>query len=195
MAGNADNINIWKDAEVWFSLDDTAQVNADGTFDEKWMHVGLLNDGSSIGHERDADRNEVKSWGGKLQLTDQKFNKDTRSFESIEDNETTFALMWPNSTYAATGSTVLKVPHDAVGIVALKTVNQKGDTLIDVTRREANVYPSSMDKNDDGASTTEFTVEVLADDEDSLYDRLTLAKGETPVIEPDVIRIKAPVTP
>lgn len=194
MAGNADNINIWKDAEVWYNPDDAAQVNADGTFDETWLHVGLLNDGSSIGHERDADRNEIKSWGGKLQLTDQKFNKDTRSFTSIEDNETTFMLMWPNSTYVPTGSTVLKVPHDAVGVVALKTVNQKGETLIDVTRRQANVYPSSMDKNDDGASTTEFTVEVLADDEDALYDRLRLAKGETPVVEPTAIRIKAPVT-
>lgn len=190
MAGNANNINIWKDAEVWFSLDEDAQVNSDGTFDEAWLNVGLLNDGSSIGHERDADRNEVNSWGGKLQLTDQKFNKDTRTFEAIEDNETTFGLMWPDSTYAETGATTLKVPYDAVGVVALKTVNQKGKTLIDITRRPAHVYPSSMAKNDEGASTTEFTVDVLADDDNSLYDRLTLLKGETPTVEPDVIRVK-----
>jgi len=195
MAGNSANINLWKDAEVWFSLEEDAKVAADGTFGADWMHVGLLNDGSSLGQERDADRNEIKSWGGKLQITDQKFNKDSRTFETIEDNETTFKLMWPNSTYAPTGSTVLKVPQDAVGVIAFKTTNQKGEVLIDVSRKTANVYPSNQDKNDDGASTTEFTAEIMADDTDSLYDRLRLAKGETPVVEPDVIRIEGATPP
>lgn len=189
MANNSDNIRIWKDAEVWISTDEAAVVAADGTFDETWSHVGLLNGGSEIGQEFDTDRVEVPSWGGKIRLTDQNFKKDTRSFTALEDNATTFALIWPNSDYVASGSTVLRAPNDASVVVAFKTTDQKGRVVIDVTRDTANVYPSGTAKADEGASTTEFTVDVRPDDTDSLYDRLTLAAGESPVVSPDVIRI------
>lgn len=192
MANNPDLIRIWKDAEVWVSDDPAAIVAADGTFGVEWAHVGLLNGGSELGQEFDTDRVEVPSWGGKIRATDQNFKKDTRTFSALEDNETVFSLMWPNSTYAATGSTVLRAPTDALVVVAFKTVDQKGRVLIDVTRDLANVYPSSANKSDEGASATEFTVDVRPDSTDSLYDRLTLAPGAAPVVSPDVIRIGAP---
>lgn len=194
MANNADNIRIWKDAEVWITPEPDAVVNPDGTFTEDWAHVGLLNGGSEIGQEFDTDRVEVPSWGGKIRVTDQNFKKDSRSFAALEDNETTFGLIWPNSTYAETGSTVLRAPRDATVVVAFKTVDQKGRTVIDITRELANVYPTGQAKSDEGASATEFTVEVLPDSTDSLYDRLVVAPGGAPDVEPEVIRI-GPGTP
>lgn len=193
MANNADMIRIWKDAEVWISQDEDAKVGADGTFGADWAHVGLLNGGSEIGQEFDTDRIEVPSWGGKIRLTDQNFKKDTRTFTALEDNETTFSLMWPNSVYPGdSGSTVLRAPSDAIVVVAFKTTDQKGRVVIDVTRDTANVYPSGAAKSDEGASTTEFTVDVRPDSTDSLYDRLVLAPGESPEVTPDVIRVETP---
>lgn len=189
---HARNINIWKNAEVFISTEKDPKVNTDGSFDNKvWKFVGLLNEGSSIGQEADTERNEIKSWGGVLRLTDQKFNKDTRTFETIEDNETTFQLMYPNSKYVASGSTTIMAPEDAKVFIAFKTTNSWGDVVIDASRLRANVYPSNTDKNDDGASTTEFTAEIRKDDKDALYDRLTIkGTGETTVVSPEVIRIK-----
>ena len=81
----------------------------------------------------------------------------------------------------------------APGVVAMRVERsldgRKGRVLIDVTRDLANVYPSSANKSDEGASATEFTVDVRPDSTDSLYDRLTLAPGSSPVVSPDVIRI------
>lgn len=169
----AQNVNIWKDAEVWVADLDTAKVEADGTFGEDWVSVGVLAEGSSIGQSPETDRTEVKAFGGTLITTDQKFSKDVRTFTSLEDNDTTFALIWPNSYKSASGSYILKKPQDALKVVAFKTVNQNGKTVVEVTRQKANVYPSSMDKADDGASTVEFSVEVRADENDTLYERHT----------------------
>lgn len=183
------NIRIWKNAEVWVSHEEDAVVNPDGTFGADWAHVGLLNGGSEIGQEFDTDRVEVPSWGGKIRVTDQNFKKDSRSFAALEDNETTFGLIWPNSEYVETGSTVLRAPNDARVVVAFKTVDQNGRTVIDITRELANVYPTGQAKTDEGASPTEFTAEVLPDSTDSLYDRLVVATGGAPDVEPDVIRV------
>lgn len=190
----ARNINLWKDAEVYVSHDDTAQVNADGTFDpETWSFVGLLNAGSPIGQDPDITRNDIQSFGGVLQIKDTKFNKDVRTFDALEDNETVFELMWPGSEFVPNGSGVIVAPlTDAEVIIAFKTENSYGDIYVDVSRRKASVYPSARDKNDDGASTTQFTADVMKDDEGGLYDYLRLRNdGTTPEVAPEVIRIKA----
>lgn len=187
MAGN--NIRIWKNAEVWVSHEAEATVSPEGTFGENWAHVGLLNGGSEIGQEFDTDRVEVPSWGGKIRVTDQNFKKDSRTFSALEDNETTFGLIWPNSQFQETGSTVLRAPNDARVVVAFKTVDQNGRMVIDISRELANVYPTGQAKSDEGASATEFTAEILPDSTDSLYDRLVVAAGGTPDVQPDVIRV------
>lgn len=184
------NVNIWKNAEVLVSDEDQAQVEADGTFGADWLHVGMLAGGSSIGQERDADRNEVEGWGAQLITTEQKFKKDTRTFTALEDTETTFGLMYPNSQYNEGGVTIVMAPEDAKKIVAFRTVNQNGKTVIEVTRIKANVYPSNMDKNDDGASTVEFTVEVRKDAKNAMYERATFNEDATDVI-PEITRFKS----
>ena len=166
----AENVHIWKNAQVWISDDEKAQVESNGTFGDGWLHVGMLAGGSSIGQERDADRSDIEGWGAQLIATDQKFKKDTRKFTALEDTKTTFELMYPNSEYNEGGTTVIMAPVDALKVVAFKTTDQHGKTYIEVTRTKANVYPSSMDKNDDGASQTEFTVDVRKDSKGALYE-------------------------
>lgn len=189
----ARNINLWKDAEVWFSPQKDAQVNKDGTFDPTvWAFVGLLNTGSEIGQEIDVERNDIESFGAKKQMTDVKVRKDSRTFSALESNEVTYQLMWPGSTpYTDNGVMVLMGPvNPAKGVFAFKTVNSFGDVYIDITRRFADVYASGQARGDDGASVTEFTVEVMMDDKKAFYDRLVLRGDGVQAETPNPIRVK-----
>ena len=180
----ARNINLWKDAEVYYSDDEDPKIGADGSIDpEVWAFVGLLNEGSSITREADVERNDIKSFGGKKQMTDVKANKDTRTFTPMEDNEVVYQIMWPGSTpYTDNGVMVLAAPKTTTsGFFAFKTVNSFGDVLIDVTRRKADAYVESEDKNDDGAETRDITVDVMADTPGGWYDRLRIKSDGTTV--------------
>lgn len=179
------NINLWKDAEVWVSDDSEATVAADGSFGDDWAFVGLLAEGSSVGREQDADRNDINSFGGKKQMTDIVFRKDTRTFDAIEDNETTYELLWPGSEYVENGVSVKMTPREAASkVVAFKTVNSHGDVHIDISRRKADIYATAEDKSDDGAEAKSFTVDVMADDFDALYDHLRIRNDGTTVNQP-----------
>ena len=193
---NARNINVWKDAEVYVSTDDTAQVNADGTFDSAvWDFFGLLNTGSSISQEMDIARNDIQSFGGITQMQDVRFNKDSRTVTALEDNAVTFELLWPGSTYLDDGVSVLRAPEKtAEVVVAFKTTNSFGDVLIDISRRPALAYAPGMGINDEGASTTDYTFDVLRDEDGGLYDRLRI-KDDGTAVPADLtpVRIAEPV--
>lgn len=184
------NIDIWKDAEVYVTSNEDLKFPADGSDpQEGWEFVGLLNGGSTIGRESDINRTEVQSFGGVLQLTDVRFNKDTRTFTALESNEVTFSLIWPNSEYKTNEAGVLLAPeNDAERVIAFKTTNSHGDTEIQVSRRPAIIYPAAQDKNDEGATTTDFTVEVRKDDEGGLYDWIRVPAGESVAKIPEVIK-------
>lgn len=179
------NINLWKDAEVWVSDSEDATVASDGTFGAVWAFVGLLAEGSAVGREQDADRNDINSFGGKKQMTDVVFRKDTRTFDAIEDNATTYELLWPGSTYVENGVSVKMTPREAASkVVAFKTVNSHGDVHIDISRRKADIYATTEEKSDDGAESKSFTVDVMADDFDALYDHLRIRNDGTAVNQP-----------
>lgn len=189
------NINLWKHAEVYTSTKDDPKVATDGTFDPAtWDFVGLLNDGAAIGQEPDITRNDVKSFGGVLQIKDTKFNKDSRTFTALEDNEVTFSLLWPGSKFVDDGKGAIKAPNvDAEVFIAFKTVNSFGDIYIDVSRRKASVFASNRDKADNGASTTQFTADIMMDDKGFIYDYLRIkAKDGEAEVEVETIRIANP---
>lgn len=193
MVDVADRVHIWKNAEVYISIvgAEDPKAEADGTFGDDWLQVGILADGSSIGQERDADRTEILGWSSQLIATDQKFKKDTRSFSTLEDNEVVWSLMWPNSEYPVDGTpTVVLAPQDAQRHIGFRTTDQHGNVHVEVSRLEANIYPSSMDKADDGASTTEFTSEIRKDADGALYDKAVFSGTGVSVASPDVIRFK-----
>ena len=188
------NINLWKHAEVYTSTKDDPKVATDGTFDPAtWDFVGLLNDGAAIGQEPDITRNDVKSFGGVLQLKDNKFNKDVRTFTALEENEVTFSLMWPGSKFVENGKGTIKAPaEDAEVFIAFKTKNSFGDVYIDISRRTASVFASNRDKADTGASTSQFTADVKMDDKGFIYDFLRIkATDEVAEVDAETIRIAA----
>lgn len=187
-------IDVWKDAEVYWSTEDDPQVGLDGSFDPKvWKFIGLLNDGSAISQEPEVDRTEINSFGGVLQLLNNKFKKDTRGFDALEMNDVTFPLLWPGSEFKEGKPGVLMAPENpAEGYIAFKTTNSFGDVYIDVSRRKALVYSDGgNERNDDGASVTKFKAEIRKDQYGALYDYLRLRGDDTPDDLPKVIRFSA----
>lgn len=187
-------IDVWKDAEVYWSTDDNPQVGLDGSFDPKvWKFIGLLNDGSAISQEPEVDRTEINSFGGVLQLMNNKFKKDTRGFDALEMNDVTFPLLWPGSVFKEGEPGVLLAPENpAEGFIAFKTTNSFGDIYIDVSRRRALVYADGgNERNDDGASVMQFKAEIRKDQYGALYDYLRLKGDDTPDDLPEVIRFSA----
>ena len=190
----ARNIDIWKDAEVYTSTDPDPKIGFDGSFDPKvWSFIGLLNDGSAITQEPDVDRKEINSFGGVLQLMNNKFKKDTRGFDALEMNDVTFPLLWPGSEFKEGEPGVLMAPENPAEVfIAFKTTNSFGDIYIDVSRRRALVYSEGgNERNDDGASVTQFKAEIRKDQYGSLYDYLRLRGDDTPDELPEVIRFSA----
>ena len=173
----ARNIDLWKDAEVYFSDADDPKIGADGSLaPETWAYVGLLNVGSSISRESEIERNDIESFGGIKQMTDVKSKKDVRTFTPMENNGVVYEIMWPGSTaFTDDGVMVLAAPKTVTkGFFAFKTTNSFGDVLIDVTRRRADAYIDSEEKNDAGAEVHDVTVDVLEDDLGQWYDRLRI---------------------
>ncbi|MGV0868688.1 hypothetical protein [Corynebacterium kalidii] len=193
----ANRVHIWKNAEVYISIvgAEDPKAEANGTFGADWLQVGILADGSTIGQEREADRSDVLGWSAQLIDTDQKFTKDIRTFTALEDNEVVWSLMWPNSAYPEAGvPTVVLAPQDAKRFIGFRTTDQHGNVHVEVSRLEASIYPASMDKADDGASTTEFTAEIRKDSDGALYDKAVFDGTGADVTDVDVIRFKSEVT-
>ncbi|MBB1022965.1 MULTISPECIES: hypothetical protein [unclassified Dietzia] len=188
---NADNVRFWDDAEIFYSPDANAKVNADGTFGDAWASTGFLNAGADLGQERDTERQEAEGFGGRLLKSRQRFKKDTWAFTAAEDNETIHKLMWPNSPYVVDGTGVLRVPRDAEGVFARKLVDADGAITIDVTRAMASCYPSNLNNADGGHQTREFTVEVRPDEDNALYDRFHKSASDDALEPLEVIRIEA----
>ncbi|OFK27235.1 hypothetical protein HMPREF2822_12395 [Corynebacterium sp. HMSC062E11] len=184
-------IDVWKDAEVYWSTEKDPKIGFDGSFDPKvWSFVGLLNDGSAITQEPEVDRTEINSFGGVLQLLNNKFKKDVRGFDALEMNDVTFPLLWPGSDFKEGKPGVLMAPENpAEGFIAFKTTNSFGDVYIDVSRRKALVYSENgNERNDDGASVISFKAEIRKDQYGALYDYLRLKGDDTPDELPEVIR-------
>ncbi|WP_412100210.1 hypothetical protein [Corynebacterium aurimucosum] len=187
-------IDVWKDAEVYWSTEADPKVGNDGSFDPKvWSFIGLLNDGSAITQEPEVDRTEINSFGGVLQLINNKFKKDVRGFDALEMNDVTFPLLWPGSKFEIGKAGVLLAPENpAEGFIAFKTTNSFGDVYIDVSRRKALVYSESgNERNDDGASVISFKAEIRKDQYGAIYDYLRLKGDDTPDELPEVIRFSA----
>lgn len=184
-------IDVWKDAEVYISTDTDPKIGNDGSFDPKvWSFIGLLNDGSGITQDPEVDRTEISSFGGVLQLINNKFKKDVRGFDALEMNNVTFPLLWPGSVFKEGKPGVLVAPENPAEVfIAFKTTNSFGDVYIDASRRRALVYAESgNERNDDGASVTQFKAEIRKDQYRALYDYLRLRGDDTPDELPDVIR-------
>ena len=172
------NINLWKKIRVFFSSDLDATISNDGTIDyTTWAYVGLMATGSALGKAPEITRNVVNAFGEDFIMNDIRFTRDVRTFTALEDNETTWQIMNPGSEYAVDGTAgVIVAPEwDTEGLFLFEATNSWGDVYYEVTRAPSFAHAAAgQSKSDDGAASTEITVEVPKGQDGGLYDYLTL---------------------
>lgn len=118
MAGDPLKANLWTDADVYISTNLSAAIPADANtpFGVDWDLVGLLDGDEGFPESRDEDTDDKFAWGGILVRTSRNHFKLTKSFTALEDNDTTYSLLWPGSS-----ATQIKVPRPAKVLVAFET--------------------------------------------------------------------------
>jgi hypothetical protein len=118
VAGDPLKANLWTDADVYIStnLSATLPANASTPFGVDWDLIGLLDGDDGFPESRDEDTDDKFAWGGILTKTSRNHFKLTKSFTALEDNDTTFSLLWPGST-----SSQIIVPRPAKVLVAFET--------------------------------------------------------------------------
>lgn len=124
MAGDPLKANLWTDADVYIStnLSATLPTNATTAFNSDWHLVGLLDGDDGFPESRDEDTDDKFAWGGILVRTSRQHFKLTKSFTALEDNDTTYSLLWPGST-----ATQIVIPRPARVKIAFET--REGDKV------------------------------------------------------------------
>ena len=193
------NINIWKRIRVFFASDLDATMSVDGTIDyTAWAYLGLMASGSSIGKSPEITRNAINAFGEDFIMNDVRFTKDVRTITALEDHDTTWEIMNPGSERVADGTAgVIVAPEfDVERLFLFEATNSWGDKYYEVTRNPSFAHAAAgQSRADDGAASTEITIEVPKGADGGLYDYLVIrSDGETGPANLEPIRI-TPTTP
>lgn len=186
MAGDPLKANLWTDADVYISTNLAATLPADASaaFGVDWDLVGLLDGDDGFPESRDEDTDDKFAWGGILVRTSRNHFKLTKSFTALEDNDTTFSLLWPGSS-----ATQIKVPRPAKVLVAFET--REGDKV----RRliTANYAEVSLDgdhgENETDLESMSFTATIYPTGDGVLFDRQTTPTLVSLTVAPSTLSI------
>jgi hypothetical protein len=182
VAGDPLKANLWTDADVYIStnLSATLPADADTPFGVDWDLVGLLDGDDGFPESRDEDTDDKYAWGGMLVKTSRNHFKLTKSFTALEDNDTTFALLWPGST-----PTKIKIPRPARVLVAFETrEGEKVRRLITSQYAEISLDGDHGENETDLESAT-FVATIFPTSDGDLFDRQTT---------PTLVSISIPTT-
>lgn len=186
MAGDPLKANLWTDADVYIStnLSATLPANAETAFGLDWDLVGLLDGDEGFPESRDEDTDDKFAWGGILVRTSRNHFKLTKSFTALEDNDTTYSLLWPGSS-----ATQIKVPRPAKVLVAFET--REGDKV----RRliTANYAEISLDgdhgENETDLESMTFTATIYPTGGGVLFNRQTTPILSSLTVAPSTLSI------
>lgn len=98
MSGDIANASNWPDADVYVApLGTSLPATVDDDFPAGWELVGLLDGETGFPEAREEEQNDFYAWGGTLVRRVRRNFKLTKSFTALEDNDTTWSLIWPGS--------------------------------------------------------------------------------------------------
>jgi hypothetical protein len=186
VAGDPLKANLWTDADVYIStnLSATLPANANTAFGVDWELVGLLDGDEGFPESRDEDTDDKFAWGGILVRTSRNHFKLTKNFTALEDNETTYSLLWPGSS-----ATQIVVPRPAKVLVAFET--REGDKV----RRliTANYAEVSLDgdhgENEADLESMTFAATIYPTGAGVLFNRQTTPMLEVITVAPSTLSI------
>lgn len=177
MAGNADNVKIWTDADVLvytgpgspfeiISPATSANVPASITdlFNSTWAYVGMLKGDAGFAESREWSQTDIPAWGYGTVKVSNKDYKDTRKFTAIEDNDTTFDLIWPGST-----DTDIVVPKPANRYLAFELTDDEGNKKRLITRKKSQVWAPNWNQVEGNVDGYEFEGRIFPTGDKKLY--------------------------
>ena len=97
MAGNPSNAAVWGGADVLIAPIDTAIPIGNAAFDAAWEHVGLLDGGQGFEETIETTSTDHTAWGYGVIATTYGDTKITKTFTSLEENETVMSLVYDTS--------------------------------------------------------------------------------------------------
>jgi len=186
MSGDPTKANLWTDADVYVSTNLSAALpaNANEPFGADWNLVGLLDGDDGFPETRDEDTNDLFAWGGILVRTSRQHFKLTKSFTALEDNDTTYSLIWPGST-----PDVIKVPKPARVLVGFETrEGDKGRRLITALYAEVSLDGDHGENESDLESATLACVIFPTADGD-LFHRQSTPLISSLTVTPDTLGV------
>lgn len=182
MSGNAENTNLWLDADVYIAPKGTSgPTDLISAWGEEWGLVGLLDGEEGFTEEREAETSEHYAWGGKLYKRSTSKHKRTIKFVALEDNATTFALINPGSTRSATGGVRTSVIKTPVGgdQFAIGFETREGNK---VKRRVGQIAEVSevgeIKESETDPTVYEITVVIFPEEDGTLYRTVETDPGE-----------------
>lgn len=174
MSGDPTKANLWTDADVYVSTNLSAALpaTANAPFGAEWSLVGLLDGDEGFPESREEDSEDKFAWGGILVRTSRQHFKLTKSFTALEDNDTTYSLIWPGST-----ATRIKVPRPAKVLLAFET--REGEK---VRRLITSLYAECSLDGDHGENETDLESATITATIFPTSDGFLFERQNTPVL-------------
>lgn len=176
MAGNAENVSLWRDADVYIApVGTTAPDDVTDAWAVDWDAVGLLNGDDGFSQNRDEQSSEHYAWGGKLVKSVRSNHKRTFTFVCMEDNETVFALVNPGSSRSTTlGVTTASISIPEYSEFAVGMEVREGDKIMRRICARASVEEIGEIKESEKDPTVfEVTVVVYPDSNGVLFTEIS----------------------
>lgn len=186
MSGDPLKANLWTDADVYVSSDLNAALpaSANDPFGAAWSLVGLLDGDEGFPESRDEDTDDKFAWGGILVRTSRNHFKLTKNFTALEDNATTYSLLWPGST-----PTQIVVPRPARMKIAFETrEGSKVRRLISALYAEITLDGDHGENETDLESMT-FAATIFPTSGGVLFDRQVTPTMTGLAVAPDTLAV------
>ncbi len=119
MSGDPANTAVWGDADVLVAPISATIPVGNAAFSVDWEFIGLLDGSSGFTESVETSATDHSAWGAGVVATTYGDQKTTKTFTSLEDNETVLSLLYDTSgTIAFTGG-------DYVGDLGVKDFTSK----------------------------------------------------------------------
>ena len=175
MAGNPSNAAVWGEADVLIAPVGTAIPVGNAAFDAAWKFVGLLDGGQGFEEAIEQTSTDHNAWGYGVVATTYGNTKITKTFTTLEDNETVMGLV-----YDTDGMTFDDVNGTFVGDLAVRDntervlvafVTRSGDTERRlITKNYATIAATNAgSESEEALSSRQFTATIVPDSNRVLY--------------------------
>ncbi len=178
MAGNAANVKLWSEADVFVydsetTVFPTADIPDDGDAPiviaaAKWQYLGMLVGDAGIEQTREWDEKDIPAWGYGTIIIARKDFKSTVKVSALEDNAIVEKIINPGST-----ATSIVVPHPISRFFAVEKRNASGDVNRLISCAPADIWVPNLKDVEGDANVKEITIRVFPNSAEELFVRQT----------------------